>query len=330
MRARDSQRRRAGATLVEAVALTAVAAILLLIGYPAYRGARETARVTVATSNLSQVGVALELYYRKWGCYPPPGADLAIELAPFIKDIAVLRNPLGTEDAPGRCLTDHYCQPGAGKGDRPNFYVTAFVSSDGSTAVTLRTLGIIEAIRDLNLPAGDPRAMSNTLATLWGYTASSPQSLAVPEPPIAPSPEPTGPPPTGTTEPLEPPPPTTPAEPKPPRLEGVININPGNNSDFEFELITPSGTITRDDLLASKGTLSYTGSATRVRVRPKGNGNQNGLTLDGHPLSLRNGTCYVIEGALTVSLYNNRRGQGAAMGKWFIKIEAVGATITEH
>ena len=70
----------------------------------------------------------------------------------------------------------------------------------------------------------------------------------------------------------------------------MININPNNNSDFEFYLEKPDGsTITRDDLHADRD-LDYNGPATLIRFKPKGNGNQNSLTVNGTAYALQNGT----------------------------------------
>jgi hypothetical protein len=113
-------------------------------------------------------------------------------------------------------------------------------------------------------------------------------------------------------------------------LTGSINLNPNNNDDFEFRLVkSGGGIITRDNLLASNGTLTYNGEATEVRVRPKGNGNQNSLTMDGTPYPLRNGTVFLIQStSMTVHLYNSKGGQGGAMGKWWIEISASQASIS--
>lgn len=73
-------------------------------------------------------------------------------------------------------------------------------------------------------------------------------------------------------------------------LGGKININPNNSPQNEFTLnyVDSQGNehvITRDDLhqnspINGDGTF-YQGSAYRVRVKPKGNGNQNDLTVNG-------------------------------------------------
>ena len=124
-------------------------------------------------------------------------------------------------------------------------------------------------------------------------------------------------------------------------IGGVININPNNNSDFEFEMILPDGyTITRDDLHSDDPIqhagggfhpdyLEYTGPAASVRLKPKGNGNQNSLTLAGQPYELENKNRYLITSPdMNVRLYNSKRNkQGKAMGKWWIEIDARSAEI---
>lgn len=122
---------------------------------------------------------------------------------------------------------------------------------------------------------------------------------------------------------------------------GSININPNNNPSMEFTLTLPDGyEITRDDLHSDNPQhhggegfhpdyLEYTGPAVSVRVKPKGNGNQNGLTVDGRPYSLENKNLYVITSDdMRVCLYNDKRNRrGKAMGKWWIDIDANDATI---
>jgi prepilin-type processing-associated H-X9-DG protein len=120
---------------------------------------------------------------------------------------------------------------------------------------------------------------------------------------------------------------------------GKININP-NNSDFQFTMELPDGyTITRDDLHSNNphqnhdgfhpDYLEYTGPAVEIRVKPKGNGNQNGLIVDGEPYPMENKYLYTIKSEdMTVHLYNSKRNkQGKAMGKWWIEISANEAII---
>ena len=75
--------------------------------------------------------------------------------------------------------------------------------------------------------------------------------------------------------------------------------------------------------------MEYTGPAVSVRVKPKGNGNQNGLTVYGEPYSLENKNRYLITSDdMTVHLYNSKRNKkGKAMGKWWIEISASDAEI---
>ena len=125
-------------------------------------------------------------------------------------------------------------------------------------------------------------------------------------------------------------------------IGGLININPNNNPNFDFKMVLPNGVvITREDLHSDNphhhcGTgfhpdyLEYTGPATLVRVKPKGNGNQNSLTVDGEGYPLLNRNRYMITAdSMTVHLYNDKRNRmGKSMGKWWIGIDATGATIT--
>jgi len=115
----------------------------------------------------------------------------------------------------------------------------------------------------------------------------------------------------------------------PPNVSGLININPNNNNDFEFTLEKRNGSvITRDDLLASDGQLTYeNGPAVRLRFKPKGNGNQNSMTYNGQPYVLHNKDRYTITSDnMTVHLYNDH-ANAPAMGRWWMQVTAVGGTI---
>lgn len=105
-------------------------------------------------------------------------------------------------------------------------------------------------------------------------------------------------------------------------VSGGLNINPNNSVDNEFTLTLPDGaTITRDNLTA------YAGAARSVRVKPKGNGNQNTLIVDGKTYDLVNANTYSISGdPMTVNLYNAKGSD--AMGQWWIGIDAGNATVT--
>ena len=137
-----------------------------------------------------------------------------------------------------------------------------------------------------------------------------------------------------TTLPPAPPPPTTFA------IGGGININPANSVVQEFHFVLPDGfTVTRDHLhndtclaprfgFGAVG-LEYAGAATFVHVKPKGNGDLNGLTVNGLPYTLKNGNIYEFtSNNMAVHVFNDKRnGKGKAMGKWWIEINAWDVTI---
>lgn len=286
----------------EALAVAAAIAILLGIGYGICKGARLQARLAVAENNLKHVDVAMNLFFNRFGSYPPEGANLVAVLAPYVRDLEVFRNPLADEGAPGQTLSALYREPSLRELDGPGRYITAFVSDDGTRAVILKSGSRIERFSDLALPAD----AASRVAVLSG-TPSQPGADSPPDEQAGSSPD------SGD-------------------VDGNLNLNPGQGNDFEFYLLKPEGTaITRDDLLASRGSLSYYGEAVRIVFKPKGNGNQNTLTLNGQVYRLENQSRYLIVtlpgGAMTVHLYNSLAGRGAAMGKWWIAINATGARI---
>lgn len=301
---------RCGLTLVEAVAGIAVLAILLSLGYSTYRGIRLATQAAVAQSNLRQVGAYLELYFRKFGSYPAQSSDLAEELESVGAPSGVLSNPLLDEARPGDTVSALYRAPSLAELDSPNHYLTAMVSENGRTAVILKTGNIVERRDDLSF---DPASLPDVLAVLSGTAPPTDEGSAESDP--------DGPPPNPDGQ----------------TIGGEINLNPNNRTDYEFELRKPDGTtITRDTIHSSGSTFEYSGPATRIRFRPKGNGNQNGLTLDGQPYRLYNSSLYTIEivgpgGAITVHLYNDSpNGKGKAMGKWWLTINATGSQITSN
>jgi hypothetical protein len=83
--------------------------------------------------------------------------------------------------------------------------------------------------------------------------------------------------------------------------------------------------FTRDQLhnntVVTGGGTYYEGPATEVRVKPKGNGSQNGVTLNGEPLTLQNSNTYTFTGQMQIRVYNDHiHSNGKAMGKWWIAI----------
>ena len=99
-----------------------------------------------------------------------------------------------------------------------------------------------------------------------------------------------------------------------------IRINPGN-SDWQFCLLTPSGTFNRDHL--KDPSFSYSGTATSIYIMPTGGG---GLaTVNGNPYKVNPGQYYLFAGTLTVTVSNKRPG---AMGQWSVTIISSTAPLT--
>jgi fibro-slime domain-containing protein len=103
-------------------------------------------------------------------------------------------------------------------------------------------------------------------------------------------------------------------------VSGRVNLNPNNNPDHEFVLRLGDGsTITRDDLHARYA--GYEGEATYAFFRPKGNGNQNSLLIDGEVYELRNGAQYEVSApSMQVRVYNDRVSNGRALGHWWLEV----------
>ena len=111
---------------------------------------------------------------------------------------------------------------------------------------------------------------------------------------------------------------------------GAININPNNSPQNEFFIKLPDGSeINRDDLVQDYA--GYNGPATIVHVKPKGNGNQNDLLINGNEYAVENKSTYeILCPTMVVNIYNdNVNPQGKAVGKWWIAIAATGATVVE-
>ena len=114
----------------------------------------------------------------------------------------------------------------------------------------------------------------------------------------------------------------------PASIAGEVNLNPNNSYDHEFVMTLHDGsTITRDDLHADFE--GYEGECSRAYFKPKGNGNQNGLTLDGEEHELDNAEHYTIEApTMQVRLYNDHVVNGRAVGHWWLEVlEAEDATL---
>ncbi|MGV6862258.1 MAG: hypothetical protein ACWA41_10830, partial [Putridiphycobacter sp.] len=86
-------------------------------------------------------------------------------------------------------------------------------------------------------------------------------------------------------------------------------FNPGN-SDWEFCLITPTGTYNRDDL-ANNPSFTYSGSASSLFFKPIAGGGD--AVVNGSPYALQNGKYYLFTGNLTVDVSSSHPG---SMGHW--------------
>ncbi|MBT3288711.1 MAG: hypothetical protein HN380_15295 [Victivallales bacterium] len=111
-------------------------------------------------------------------------------------------------------------------------------------------------------------------------------------------------------------------------IDGEVNINPNNGAD-QFYITKPGGSqITRDDL--HKYGQDYTGPATWIHVRPKGNGNENSITLNGVNYPLRNGRTYDFSGSFNIHLYNDKYVDGKAMGHWWIDLDGAFVIVVDE
>jgi hypothetical protein len=126
-------------------------------------------------------------------------------------------------------------------------------------------------------------------------------------------------------------------------ITGEINLNPNNSEDNEFLLMVPVAMppwdgntpppppdfefITRDDL--HQDFPGYEGPGLSTYFKPKGNGNQNGLTVDGQTYPLVNAnTYYISSSSMTVNLYNdNINPAGEAVGAWWLGVDATDANL---
>ncbi|MEX2213352.1 MAG: hypothetical protein WD768_04450 [Phycisphaeraceae bacterium] len=125
------------------------------------------------------------------------------------------------------------------------------------------------------------------------------------------------------------------------KVTGALNINPNNSAQNEFTVDKPLATtmlgslakFTRDELHQTTpvnvGGVYYDGPASRVLVKPKGNGNQNSLKINDVVYTVNNNTTYVFTGDLNIRVWNSHIQNGKAMGQWWISIDAnTGAGVT--
>lgn len=97
-------------------------------------------------------------------------------------------------------------------------------------------------------------------------------------------------------------------------LSGALNINPNNSAQSEFVLTKPDGSIIDRNTL-----VAYTGPATRIHVKPKGNSNSNTFAVNGTLFPVTNSDTYdFIAGTsnMMVRLYST----GSGMGQWWLGV----------
>jgi hypothetical protein len=93
-----------------------------------------------------------------------------------------------------------------------------------------------------------------------------------------------------------------------------IRFNPGNSA-WQFCLVTPSGTFTRDNLTNSN--FSYSGDASSLYFMPIGGGGN--AMVNGRPFALKSGQYYLFTGRLNVTVSTMNPG---SMGHWSVRIVA--------
>lgn len=119
-------------------------------------------------------------------------------------------------------------------------------------------------------------------------------------------------------------------------ISGKVNIDPTNGNQAEFLLTKPDGTTLDRQQLHDQtkidpvtGTAEYT-DAIQIRFKPKGTGNQNGLSVNGATYSLDNTHMYVIHGTLLKArIWNDDVKAGKPMGQWWFEILSGSAVIED-
>lgn len=112
-------------------------------------------------------------------------------------------------------------------------------------------------------------------------------------------------------------------------VEGTLNINPNNSTLNAFTMKLPGGaTITQDDI-RRQGFNGYSGTVSQITVKPKGNSDDNMLTVDGAPYPLRNKEAYDITAAVIEAALCNQATNGPAQpaGQWWLRLATSNAVI---
>jgi len=126
---------RRGFTLIELLVVIAIIAILAAMLMPALTSATDRSRVTQCRSNLTNIGMALKMYYNDQGDWPP--ALRALHEAEFVTDRTILQcTKTGglywyarpTPDTATESLIVACCAPTIAEGERPHNYRNSFVA----------------------------------------------------------------------------------------------------------------------------------------------------------------------------------------------------------
>jgi prepilin-type N-terminal cleavage/methylation domain-containing protein/prepilin-type processing-associated H-X9-DG protein len=106
---RRTDAHQAGFTLIELLVVISIIAVLAAILFPVFARAREKGRQAACTSNLKQLGIALQMYsddcdgyYPRGQFWPFTGVHLWSDvIAPYVKNTAVFKCPSQGSDAYG-------------------------------------------------------------------------------------------------------------------------------------------------------------------------------------------------------------------------------------
>lgn len=87
--------KRKGFTLIELLVVIAIIAILAAILFPVFAKAREKAQQTQCVSNLKQLGMAFQMYYKDFGKFPPgDNCDVGYDRCfPYVKNLKIFACP---------------------------------------------------------------------------------------------------------------------------------------------------------------------------------------------------------------------------------------------